>query len=146
MFRKIINKIKNRYIDESIVVAENNWWRKTFCCFFNIKYDPKAVNPVYATFKGGYGGLSDDMKSWEYFCLWGHLRFCYNKKVMMDGWQDIKDGWTWISLHGYRDGYTYTPVKKLLWNFTLHIAYRNKWPFIKIGFDNVWPLIYDNGN
>ena len=83
------------------------------------------------------------MSTYEYFCLWGHLKFCYNRKIMTDdGFEEIKDGWTWISLHGYRNGYTYTPVKSLLWNFNLHIAYRNKWPFIKIGFNNIWPLIH----
>ena len=68
------------------------------------------------------------------FLPMGHLRFCYNKT-------DLIDGWAHIGLHGYRNGYTYTPVKKLLWNFNWHFAYGTEWPFIKIGFHKIWPLV-----
>ena len=103
----------------------------------NIQYDKKkydkAVNPTYATFKGGYGSYNIAMTKWEYFCLWGHFRICFDKT-------DLIDGWTHISFHGYRNGYTYTAIKKLLWNFKLHIAFNKKFPFIKIGFKNIWKL------
>ena len=90
----------------------------------------KSVNPIYSTFKGGYGGWRSDWSDWDYFCLWGHLRFCYDKR-------ELKDDWIHISLHGYTNGYTYTPVKTLLWNFDWHFAFNKKWPFIKIGFNNI---------
>ena len=102
---------------------------------FGITSWEKSVNPVYATFKGGYGSYNIAMTNWDYFCLWGHLRICYDS-------YSLKDGWISISLHGYRYGYTYTPVKKLLWTFNHHIAFNKKWPFIKIGFHRIWPL-YD---
>lgn len=95
----------------------------------------KCVNPIYSTFKGGYGRYNRDWTDWEYFCLWGHLRLCYDKRCLIDGWKHI-------SLHGYKFGYTYTPVKKLLWQFDYHFAFNKKWPFIKIGFHRIWPL-YD---
>ena len=94
----------------------------------------KFFNPIYTTFKGGLGSWNEEMTEWDYFCLWGHLRLCYNK-------QSPKDDWVWISLHGYKNGYTYSPVKSLLWNFNWHFAYKWKWPFIKIGFLKIWPLI-----
>lgn len=105
----------------------------------NIDYDshngsPKGVNSIYTTFKGGLGGWNDDITQYERFYLWGHLRFCYNK-------EKIDKPWTHISLHGYKYGYTYSPVKNLLWNFNWHMAYGSKWPFIKIGFHKIWPLI-----
>lgn len=99
----------------------------------------KAVSSIYTTFKGGCDGHNIDMSKWGYFCLWGHLKFCYNKT-------DLIDGWTHISLHGYRNGYTYTPVKKLLWDFNWHFAFNKKFPFIKIGFKNIWKLNNENFN
>lgn len=99
----------------------------------------KAVNPIYATFKGGYGEMDEAMTRWGYYCLWGHLRFCYSET-------DLIDGWKHISLHGYRNGYTYTPVKKLLWDFDWHFAYNKKFPFIKIGFKNIENLYKENFN
>lgn len=124
--------------DPSVKVAEKNWLSEIFCCFFNNKYDPKAVNPVYATFKGGYGGWNANKTEWDYFCLWGYLRFCYDRSHTR-----LKDDWIHISLHGYKYGYTYTPVKLPWFNFDWHIAYRKKWPFIKIGFNRIWPLFKD---
>ena len=56
------------------------------------------------------------------------------ESVEYDNKTDLIDGWTHISLHGYRNGYTYTPVKKLLWDFNWHFAFNKKFPFIKIGF------------
>lgn len=99
------------------------------------KYD-KVIIPTYTTFKGGYGSWNDDMSQWDYFCLWNHLRFYYNKT-------DLIDGWTYISLHGYRNGYIYTPVNKLLWDFNWHFAFNKKFPFIKIGFKKIWKLNKD---
>lgn len=100
-----------------------------------IKYD-KVIIPPYTTFKGGYGSWNDDMSQWDYFCLWSHLRLYYNKT-------DLIDGWTYISLHGYRNGYIYSPVNKLLWDFNWHFAFNKKFPFIKIGFKKIWKLNKD---
>ena len=94
----------------------------------------KGVNPTYTTFRGNYGSWNIDKTQLDWFCLWGHLRICYDSKDMLDGWKHI-------SLHGFKFGYTYTPVKKLLWNFDYHFAFNKKWPFVKIGFTNIWPLI-----
>jgi len=116
------------YKETELRIYDNSFISKFLSKYCN--YYDKAVNPTYATFKGGYGSWNDDMSQWDYFCLWGHLRFCYNKT-------DLIDGWTHIGLHGYRNGYTYTPVKKLLWNFDWHFAYNKKFPFIKIGFKNI---------
>ena len=107
----------------------------------------KSVNPVYSTFKGGYGsGWKIDggtypgspyRNSWDYFCLWGHLRFCYDAS-------DLIGGWIHYSIHGYRDGYTYTPVRKLLFNFNWHFAFNKKFPWIMIGFNKIEKYInYD---
>ena len=65
----------------------------------------KAANSPYATFKGSYVSYNIAMTKWDYFCLWNHFRICFDKT-------DLIDGWTHISLYGYRNGYTYTPVKK----------------------------------
>ena len=48
--------------------------------------------------------------------------------------------------NGYRNGYTYTPVKKLLWDFNWHFEFNKKFPFIKIGFKNIWKLNNENFN
>ena len=98
----------------------------------------KEINSIYTTFKGGLGSWNEDMTRWEYFCLWGHLRFYYDGSH-----RTLKDDWTHISLHGYRYGYAYSPVEKLLWRFDWHMAYSKRWPFIKIGFKRIWPLFKD---
>lgn len=120
----------NGYPNEKIEVDKSSQFLRRF---FGYTSSSKNVNPIYATFKGGIGMRNEKMTHWDYFCLWGHLRFVYNKI-------DLMDDWTHISLHGYRNGYTYTPVKKLLWNFMFHFVYRKKWPFIKIGIDKILPL------
>ena len=90
----------------------------------------KSYNPVYTTFKGGKGSWNEDNTSWDWVFFWGYLRFCYDKR-------ELKDGWVHISLHGYKEGYTYTPVKLKWWNFHWHFAYRSKYPFLKIGFKSI---------
>lgn len=120
------------YMDTKVKVDTSSSFLKRV---FGVTSWEKSVNPIYATFKGGLGKYNDDMSEWDYFCLWGHFRFCYDKKNLIDGW-------THIGLHGYRNGYTYTPVKRLLWQFDYHFAFNKKWPFIKIGFHRIWPL-YD---
>lgn len=105
--------------------------------FNRSRFSEKSVNPVYATFKGGYSSYNIAMTKWEYFCLWGHFRICFDKT-------DLIDNWKHLSFYGYRDGYTYTPVKKLLWNFKLHMAYGKKFPFIKFGFNKIWNISKDN--
>jgi hypothetical protein len=98
--------------------------------------DIKRINPIYTTFKGGYDTYNENMTNWSYIFLWGYLRFCYNE-------DDLIDGWTHITIHGYKNGYTYTPIKLKWWNFNWHIAVRKKWPFIKIGIRNICPkLLY----
>lgn len=106
--------------------------------------DAKCVNPVYTTFKGGYdSGWKTDGKVypgepyqdyWSYVFLWGNLRLVYDRLCM-------KEGWIKISLHGYNNGYTYTPVKLHLPDFHWHIAVNTKFPFIKFGFERVWALV-----
>ena len=123
----IKEKIINKFFDPEIKVDTSS---KFLRMLFGVTSWEKTVNPVYGTYKGGLGGWNDDMTFYDYFCLWGHLRFCYNKK-------ETKEGWTWISLHGYKNGYTYSPVRKLLWNFNWHFAYGKHFPWIKVGFDNV---------
>lgn len=120
------------YMDTKVNVDKSSSFLKRV---FGVTSFDKSVNPVYTTFKGGYGSYNLDMTDWDYFCLLGHLRICYDET-------DLIDGWKHISIHGYRYGYTYTPVKKLLWTFNHHIAFNKKWPFIKIGFHRIWPL-YD---
>lgn len=95
----------------------------------------KAVNPVYTTFKGGCDSNNENMTYWSYTFLWGHLRFCYNKI-------DLRDEWTHIAIYGYKNGYAHAPIKLKWWNFHLHMAIRKKWPFIKIGFRNIYPKLY----
>lgn len=100
--------------------------------------DAKCANPVYTTFKGGYdckgypGVPCQD--SWSYVFLWGNVRLVYDRSCM-------KEGWIHLSLHGYNNGYTYTPVKLHLPNFHWHIAVNTKFPFIKFGFERVWALV-----
>ena len=97
--------------------------------------DIKSVNSLYTTFKGGYDTYSDDMTHWSYTFLQGSLRFCYNE-------DDLIDGWTHISIHG-RNSYAYSPIKLKWRNFNWHFAYNKKFPFIKIGFKNIWKLNKD---
>jgi len=97
----------------------------------------KSVNPTYSTFKGNYGSWNENKTEWDYFCLWGHFRIYYNAN-------HLKDNWVHIGLNGYKNGYTYTPVKTLLWDFNWHFAFNKKWPFVKIGFKNIENLFkYD---
>lgn len=54
------------------------------------------------------------------------FRFLYDPYILIDGWVNI-------SFH-----FSYT-LKHTL-NF--HMAVRKKWPFIKIGFKNIYPKLY----
>ena len=57
------------------------------------------------------------------------FRFLYDPCILIDGWKNI-------SFH-----FSYT-LKHTL-NF--HMAVRKKWPFIKMGFNNIYPKLYKGG-
>ena len=57
------------------------------------------------------------------------FRFLYDPCLLVDGWVNI-------SFH-----FSYTLRHAL--NF--HMAVRKKWPFIKIGFKNIYPKLYRGG-
>lgn len=57
------------------------------------------------------------------------FRFIYDPFILIDGWVNI-------SFH-----FSYTTRHPL--NF--HMAVRKKWPFIKIGFSNIYPKLYKGG-
>lgn len=94
-----------------------------------MKAEAKSYNPVYTSLFGGYSGHMDPVdgnRSYtetEYTCLYGCLRICYSCI-------DLTDGWIHRSLHwnNVRNG-------GIAWDF--HIAYRCKWPFLKIGFNSI---------
>jgi hypothetical protein len=55
---------------------------------------------------------------------------------------DLIDDWKHFSIHVYYIKYSWQwPWAK--WNF--HMAVRKKWPFIKIGFKNIYPKLYKGG-
>ena len=113
----------------------------------------KGLSPTFSTFKGGYdSGFIVDGKPktdvWSYTCLWGYLRLCYNGS-------ELKNNWKHISLHGRACnffGWDIVPVssstkfKHLVFdivNFNWHFAFNKKWPFMKIGFTNIWKMYKD---
>ena len=57
------------------------------------------------------------------------FRFLYDPCILIDGWVNI----------GFHFNYT----SKHTLNF--HIAVRKKYPFIKIGFRNIYPKLYKGG-
>ena len=81
----------------------------------------KYINPVYGTRFGGWS------KRWatafEYTCVYGKLRFCYDSCKLKDGWKHPSIHWNNFNNGGKA------------WNF--HLAYRWKYPFLKIGFNSI---------
>ena len=57
------------------------------------------------------------------------IRFLYDPCILIDGWKNLS---IHVDYKGYNKG-----------NF--HIAVRKKWPFIKIGFRNIYPKLYKGG-
>ncbi len=89
----------------------------------------KQYSSSYTTLLGGITSWGEDVNGkrtcFEYTFFYGLFRF---------GWHNLhlQHGWKHLSLH-------YNNNKTGHW-FNWHMAYNKKWPFIKIGFDNVWPL------
>lgn len=81
----------------------------------------KCINPVYGTLLGGWS------KRWatafEYTCIYGKLRLCYDSCKLKDGWKHPSIHWNNFNNGGKA------------WNF--HLAYRWKFPFLKIGFNSI---------
>lgn len=57
------------------------------------------------------------------------FRFLYDPYILIEGWKNI-------SFH-----FSYT----LRHSLNFHMAVRKKWPFIKIGFKNIYPKLYRGG-
>ena len=89
----------------------------------------KIYSTVYNTLKGGYcmnhldadGNVSNT--EWQYTCLYDKIRFTYSSIVLREGWIHRSIHWNNIINGG------------IAWDF--HIAYRKKYPFIKIGFNSI---------
>ena len=68
----------------------------------------KCINPVYDTLLGGWS------KRWatafEYTCIYGRLRLCYDSCKLKDGWKHPSIHWNNVNNGGKA------------WNF--HLAYR----------------------
>ena len=88
----------------------------------------KCINPVYGTLLGGWS------KRWatafDYTCIYGRLRLCYDSCKLKDGWKHPSIHWNNVNNGGKA------------WNF--HLAYRWKFPFLKIGFDSIKNLYKEN--
>ena len=100
--------------------------------FWKEKSLTKGLSPEYSTFWGGYtGGYCEPTGErshthTEYTCLYGCFRICYSSVDLKDGW--IHRSWHWNNVNN----------GGIAWDF--HIAYRSKWPFLKIGFENIKDL------
>ena len=81
----------------------------------------KCINPVYNTLLGGWSMRSPN--AFDYTCIYGRLRICYDSFKLIDGWKHLSIHWNNINNGGKA------------WNF--HIAYRWKFPFLKIGFNSI---------
>lgn len=57
------------------------------------------------------------------------FRFLYNPCILINGWKNISFHFSYTLKHTH--------------NF--HMAVRKKWPFIKIGFNNIYPKLYKGG-
>ena len=84
----------------------------------------KCINIVYGTLLGGWS------KRWatafDYTCIYGKLRLCYDTCKLKDGWKHPSIHWNTFNNGGKA------------WNF--HLAYRWKFPFLKIGFNSIKKL------
>lgn len=96
----------------------------------------KQHSSIYNTLLGGYsagcyGPNGEHFTNWyEYTCLYGKLRICKSSN-------DLKDNWIHRSIHWnnvYNGG--------IAWNF--HVAYKSKFPFIKIGFNSIRSLFIEH--
>ena len=58
------------------------------------------------------------------------VRLLYDPCILIDGWKKI-------SFHHF----SFT-LNRIL---SFHMAVRKKWPFIKIGFNNIYPKLYKEG-
>ena len=91
----------------------------------------KGYNPVYTSFIGGYSAeySSNGEKrknGYQYTCLWGKFRFTKDTTCLKDGWIHRSLHWNNVNSGGKA------------WDF--HIAYRMRFPFIKIGFNSIKDL------
>lgn len=92
-------------------------------------YSKKVKNPVYNTFLGDYdqklSPTTNERSILEYqrWCFYGKLKISYSKI-------DLKDDWIHRSIH-----WNNVNNGGIAWNF--HIAYKSKYPFIKIGFNSI---------
>ena len=81
----------------------------------------KCINPIRNTLLGGWS------KRWatafEYTCIYGKLRLCYDSCKLKDGWKHPSIHWNNFNNGGKA------------WNF--HLAYRWKFPFLKNGFNSI---------
>ena len=81
----------------------------------------KCTNQVYGTLLGGWS------KRWatafNYTCIYGRLRLCHDTYQLTNGWKHSSIHWNNVKNGGKA------------WNF--HIAYRWKFPFLKIGFNSI---------
>ena len=88
----------------------------------------KCINQVYGTLFGGWS------KRWatafEYTCIYGKLRLCYDSCKLKDDWKHPSIHWNNVINGGKA------------WNF--HLAYRWKFPFLKIGFNSIKNLYKEN--
>ena len=57
------------------------------------------------------------------------FRFIYDSCILIDEWKNISFHFSYTSKH----------------TLNFHIAVRKKWPFIKIGFKNIYPKLYRGG-
>ena len=81
----------------------------------------KYINPVYGTLLGGFA--MQCATACDYTCVYGKLRLCYDSCKLKDGWNHPSIHWNNVNNGGKS------------WHFNL--AYRWKFPFLKIGFDSI---------
>ena len=88
----------------------------------------KCINPVYGTLLGGWSMRR--ATAFNYTCIYGRLRLCYDSCQLKDGWKHPSIHWNNFNNGGKA------------WDF--HIAYRWKFPFLKIGFNSIKNLYKEN--
>lgn len=99
----------------------------------------KSINPVYGTFLGGYCTGNPSNSHWQYTCCYGIIRICKgpaNGRLTIPG--------VTYSLHINTYG-PYCNLPKFLQNHAYHhhIAFIKQWPFILVGFKNVYKYVED---